>query len=508
MRASTSAAAAANAPAAVVLDGSRLTVAQVAAVAREEVPVALAAAALERARAAHRVAAEVAQRRPVYGRTTGVGANRTIAVPDADGSACGSDHGLRLLRSHTVGAGPLLSRDAIRAMLVVRLNQLAAGGSGVDPDLLGVLAEVLNRGLLPPVRRYGAIGTGDLPALAATALCILGERPWSGGSMPPYRIDPLDALAFINSNAATVGEAALACHDLLSLLDAGLVVAALSFAGLGGSTEPYAAPVHAARPAPGPRAVAARLRALLSDSLTEAEPRIQDPFCLRTLPQVQGAAQDALAALEGAVSAEMNAAGENPLVDAAAGEVFHHGAFLTAGLTVALDSARAALYQAAALSVARLAALMEPSLTGLRAFLADGPPASSGAMMLEYVAHAALADLRHQAYPAALGGAVLSLGVEEHASFATQAAWRLTAALPAYQTVLACELVAAVRALRLKGASGTPTGSGGHRGAGGLRAAFAQAAAALDPRTEDRPLDADVAVAAALLPALAELGRE
>jgi len=484
-------------PALVVLDGSRLSAAQVAAVARDDAPVAVAAAAVERVRAAHQVAGEVARRRPVYGRTTGVGANRTIAVA-VDSAA--DQHGLRMLRSHTVGAGPLLDRAAARAMLVVRLNQLAAAGSGVDPELLGALAEALNRGLVPPVRRYGAIGTGDLPALAATALCILGERPWSGGSMPPYPIDSLDALAFINSNAATVSEAALACHDLRRLLDAGLVVAALSFAALGGSPEPYAAAVHDPRPYRGQRAAATRLRALLAEAdgaggLAGHSGRVQDPFCLRALPQVHGAALDAFAELAPVITAEMNTAGENPLVDAGAGDVYHHGNFLTTSLTLALDKTRAALFHAAALSAARCAALMEPTLTGLRPFLADGPPASSGLMMLEYVAHSALADLRHHANPAALGGAVLSRGVEDHASFATQAAWRLTAALPAYETVLACELVTAVRALRLKGNTTDASTS--------LRAALAHAATALDPRTEDRPLDADLTTATELLPKLA-----
>ncbi len=484
----------------VVLDGSRLSGTQVAAVARRGVPVLVAAAAVERVRAAHRVAGEVAGRRPVYGRTTGVGANRTVTVAagsDSDGAAAG--HGLRLLRSHAVGAGPLLDRVAVRAMLVVRLNQLATAGSGVDPRLLGVLTEALNRGLVPPVHRYGAIGTGDLPALAATALCILGERPWSGGSMAPHPIGSLDALAFINSNAATVGEAALACHDLQRLLDAGLVVAALSFTALGGSPEPYAAAVHAARPGSGQGAAAARLRALLPTP-GAGSGRVQDPFCLRALPQVHGAALDAASELEAMVAAEMNAAGENPLVDTGAGDVFHHGNFLTASLTLALDKARAALFQTATLSAARTAALMEPALTGLRPFLADGPAASSGLMMLEYVANSALADLRLHATPATLASAVLSRGVEEHASFATQAAWRLTASLPAYEAVLACELVPAIRALRLKGNGGSQNLHGSHR----LHAVLACAAEALDPRTEDRPLDPDLAAATGLLLELAE----
>ena len=119
----------------------------------------------------------------MYGRTTGVGANRSVQVTDGG-------HGLRLLRSHAGGAGPMLSAPLARAMMVVRLNQLAAGGSGVDPAVLPVLAEALNRGLIPPVRSVGAIGTGDLGALASTALCILGERPWLDGTPAAVRPRP------------------------------------------------------------------------------------------------------------------------------------------------------------------------------------------------------------------------------------------------------------------------------------------------------------------------------
>src|SRR5882757_10077311 len=109
-------------------------------------------------------------------------------------------------------------------MLVVRLNQLAVGGSGVNPALLDVLVEVINSGLTPPLTRYGAIGTGDLTALATTALCIMGERPWVGGSLPVFRLGNTDALAFMSSNAATLSEAAVASHDLEQFLRAGLTV--------------------------------------------------------------------------------------------------------------------------------------------------------------------------------------------------------------------------------------------------------------------------------------------
>lgn len=135
----------------IVIDGTLLTCAQVARAAREDVTVAIAAAGVRRARDAWRVVREVTEAQPVYGRTTGVGANRVVDVEWEDADA----HGLRLLRSHAAGAGPLVAPEIVRAMLAVRLNQIAAGGSGVEPGVLQALADVLNLGLLPRCRSTG-----------------------------------------------------------------------------------------------------------------------------------------------------------------------------------------------------------------------------------------------------------------------------------------------------------------------------------------------------------------
>jgi histidine ammonia-lyase len=476
-----------------ILDGTSLTCAQVAAAARGQLRVEPGEHGRARARAAAEVAAAVAARQQVYGRTTGVGANRSLTVRSEDAPG----HGLRLLRSHAGGGGPLVAAELGRAMLVVRANQIAAGGSGVDPGVLDVLAECVNRGLSAPVPAYGAIGTGDLTALAMTALCLLGEREWRppAASPPRFAVAPADALAFISSNAATLGEAALACHDLSALLGAATVIAALSHLAADASAEPYAAAVQEARPHPGQKAVAAIMRALLAGKPGPSA-RIQDPYGYRALPQVHGPAVDAVGRAGQIVTSELNAASENPLIDVAGGTVWHNGNFHTAYVGLALDAARAALFQTAALSAARLGTLLEPSFTGLAPFLATDPPPSSGVMILEYVSHSAIADIRRLAGPAALGSAVLSRGVEEHAGFSTQSARATTDVIPAYRIVLACELVAAVRALRLRGIC--PGGTL-------LAQASELARRGLPADSADRPLDGDIAAAQDLLPQLAEL---
>ena len=482
----------------VMVDGATLSCADVAAVARRGAGVTIAPDGLARAAASHRVALAAVGRDALYGRTTGVGANGKVAVEPGGG------HGLRLLRSHAGGAGALASADVARGTLVIRLNQLAAGGSGADPAWLRAAASALNTGLTPEFRVLGGIGTGDLTALAATALALIGERAWRGpdGPVPrallPCAVADADALAFLSSNAATLAQATLAHQDLAGLLDAGLQIAALSHLALSGSAQPYAESVQAARPHPGQAATARRLRELLGPDTARPGDRVQDPYGLRALPQVHGAAAESLSHVERVLRVELNAAAENPLADARSGQVLHNGNFHGAYLTLALDSARLALCAAAALSPARLAALADPERTGLRAFLADGPEGSSGIMILEYTASAALAELRGLAAPVSLGTAVLSRGAEEHAAFSPQAARATAAMVPRLGTLLACELVAAVRALRQRGIE--PSGAR-------LRAVYGRCLRDLPADDEDHPLDTDIASAGRVIAALAE-GRE
>jgi histidine ammonia-lyase len=346
--------------------------------------------------------------------------------------------------------------------------------------------------LTPQFPVLGGIGTGDLTGLAATALTLIGERPWLGADGPltrallPDAVADADALAFLSSNAVTLAGAVLAHQDLAALLDAELEVAALSHLALAGSAQPYAEAVQAARPHPGQAVTARRLRELLGPDAAAPGARVQDPYGLRALPQVHGPAVDALGQVERVLHVELNAAAENPLVDAGSGRVLHNGNFHGAYLALALDAVRLAVCADAALSPARLAALTDPDRTGLRPFLAGGPDGSSGIMILEYTASAALAELRGLAGPASLGTAVLSRGAEEHAAFSPQAARAAAAMVPRLRTMLGCELVAAVRGLRQRGV--TPSGAR-------LRALYAQCLDRLPADDEDHPLDVDVAAA-------------
>ncbi|MEV6616840.1 aromatic amino acid ammonia-lyase [Streptomyces sp. NPDC051051] len=574
----------------VVLDGTTLTVGGLIALADGAAVPVLAPEARDRAVRSFRAGRRLAAAGRLYGRGTGVGAHRAVPV-DADDETA---HGLRLLRSHAGGAGTLLPARQIRAMLAIRANQLLAGGSGIHPSFIDALVEALRLGVHPAVNEYGAVGTGDLTALAQTGLTLLGERPWldsgsdeareadgsartggapegrtgggdgatargggegvpggpvpdggpvpagpvsdgvpvsagpvldggsalarpvlDGGSVPvgpagfgipawtgsasralpaPVVLRAGDALALLSSNALALAQASLGRHEVDRLLRATHAVAALSLAAVSGSAEAYAAPVHALRPYPGAARAAAEVRRLLGlpDRPRGEGRRVQDPYGFRAFPQVHGCALDAAERLREVVEVEINSASENPLLSPDGTAAHHHGGFFAAALGHALEAVNLTLLQTAQLSAARLTALGDPGLTGLPAFLAAGPASSSGTMILEYTANSALAELRSCAAPASVGHAVLSHGLEEAASFAGQAARQTLRAAQAYRTVLGCELVAAVRALRMHPAPPAVD-------------AFTVAAGALPGGTEDRPLTGDVTAATELLPLLAQL---
>ncbi|MFI6340115.1 aromatic amino acid ammonia-lyase [Streptomyces sp. NPDC050535] len=596
----------------VVLDGCSTGVADVVRLADGAARPVPGTEAMKRVEESWDAARQIAASGRVYGRSTGVGANRNEDVPTA--SAAG--HGLRLLRSHAGAIGEELPAREVRAMLAVRANQLLAGGAGLRPSVVTALCEALETGVHPAVNEFGSVGTGDIAALAQVGLALAGEHPWrrpgpggagssggrplggvaSGGRAPgrvaspgwahegvtadgrasgttpsaervaeaaasdgrlpealasagsasgavasvgavsggvasagsvsggvtswrasvgvaaegaysqvvgpePQLLDNNDALALISSNALTLGQAALALDELRGLIGATQVVAALSLIAVDGSHEAYAAPVHAARPHRGSVEVARRMRELIGAADRPVPPlgRIQDPYGFRCVPQIHGPAQDAADALEGVLTVEINAAAENPLISPEDMAAYHHGGFYQAQLALALDHFRLAVTQVARLSTSRLSTLNEPAYTRLRPFLADSEPASSGVMILEYAAAAALGDLRAFSAPASLGHAVLSRGVEEQASFASLAARQTLRACGAYRLVVGCELVAAVRALRQRGLRPDPELPAGR--------ALELAESVLDPEQADRPLTDDVGTAAVLLDRFTDIWR-
>ena len=430
-----------------------LTCEQICAIARDRERIGLAPAVAERLAAGHRAVRALAAQGPVYGRSTGVGALLTARVMDGPEPPDGTGEGL--LRSHATTAGPPLPNDQVRAMTAVRLEQIAVGRSGLGPATAGALVDLLNRDRMPTIGRFNSLGTGDVAPLARLALAL-----------PPGALDTGDGLALMSSNALTIGRAALAVVDLDRLLAAATVVTALTFLardGASGALHP-----SAAGPFRGPQHVARVLRELGAGSRRAA--RLQDQYGLRAAPQTLGIAVDSAATLREVVTALTIAGLENPLVltgpepplPAERATVVHHGGFHAVHLTAALDDAALGLARAAVGSVNRLALLTEPPPDADdppgpapagpgRLFLAGGPVTASGIMILEYTAAAALGTVRAAAVPAATQTAGLSRGVEQDATYAPLAADQLEDAIGAARVLVAVEMVAAVRAIRVRG---------------------------------------------------------
>jgi histidine ammonia-lyase len=484
----------------VVLDGATLRPEAVARIARAGARVELSVEARARNDAARRAADAVLSRgHDLYGVTTGVGPLRGMRLRDEDQL----DHQLKLLRSHACGAGWPLRAERVRAAMATRANQLGAGGAGVAAELLDALVDAINAGFLPFTRELGSLGTGDLTTLSDVALALLGEgQAWLGDELVDAdealraagieagRLGPRDGLAFMSSNAVSVGHAALLVVDARALLDTWLTVAALSFEAAAANPVVLDARLHVGRHQAGQMAVAERMRELLAGlrgrSREPTAAAIQDPYPFRALPQVDGVVHDALGALEETVIHELNFPGENPLIVADEELVLPNGNPHAAPLANAIDGLRTAVAQSAALIAARVSSLLDSSLTDLPPFLARHPGPESGALVVEYTAHAAAAEVRSLVTPVAAQSVAVSRGVESHSSLAPIAARRAHETLQALQVLIATELVVAVRALRL--ARHRPSGAG-------TRSLFELAAAKLNPDLEDRPLHPDIEAA-------------
>ena len=476
----------------IVLNGTG-TIADVVTLADRTEQVSISADVLAAVDRAHHRAAELSVRIPTYGRTTGVGANRTTRVQSED-----TDHGMRLLRSHAVDAGDPLADRTVRAMLAVRLIQLCTPGAGLDARILTGLADMLNEDALPQLLQYASIGTGDLAALAGTALTLIGERPASAPLTPmsPWGAD--SALPFMSSSALTVGRTCLALAELLRLERASSVIYMLSFLALDGNPSSFSPIAARAAAAPQVQAVAERLRWLsAADGRDDRGPaRIQDPYGLRVYPVAHASVVTSLDSLGRQLERTMNTAQENPLFDIDGDGVIHHGAFYQASLSLELDGATLALALTAPITHSRIRMLNDPDTNGHNAFLASSESGSSGLMMVEYVAAGAIAEIRAAAQPASVGTLVLSRGAEEDATFASQATQQLERSVAAYRVLLACELVGALRLLRQRGLHDRFTGV--------LGDALALAAG-LPWNDDDRDLRGDLAAAEELLDDLGRL---
>jgi histidine ammonia-lyase len=509
--------------ASVLLTGHDLAVADVEAVARRGADVRLDPAARDRMQRSRDVVDRlVAEEAVVYGVTTGVGAlaDRLIAGDDAEQLQ------ENLLLSHAAGVGEPLPREVVRAMLLLRANTFGLGFSGVRPVVAERLVDFLRLGVHPVVPAQGSVGaSGDLAPLAHLALPLIGRGHVElNGQVVPALIalretgldaltlGPKEGLALLNGTQLMSALGALLAADAERLLRTASVAAAMSVEAMLGTDVAFAAAYHAARPHPGQVQVAAELRRLLRDSGLQrshhaSAHKVQDPYSLRCVPQVHGAARDALAHLGRVLAIEMNGATDNPLVfpdgggaDVAAratggGLVISGGNFHGEPVALALDFAKLAIAELGSISERRTANLVDPRLNGgLAAFLGSDSGLESGLMLLQYTAAALASENKVLSHPASVDSIPTSANQEDHVSMGPIAGRHARTVLEHVERIVAIELVCAARALDLRIAA-----SDGARPGAGVAAAHARVRAVVPAWTRDREPGPDLDAATRLV---------
>ncbi|MEI7444670.1 MAG: histidine ammonia-lyase [Burkholderiales bacterium] len=402
----------------------------------------------------------VAAGEPVYGVNTGFGRLASVRIADAD---------LRTLQrnivlSHAAGTGEPMPAGVVRLMMALKLASLGQGASGVRPATLAMLGAMLERGLLPVVPCQGSVGaSGDLAPLAhlAAAMIGVGEIETQAGRRPaadalrdaglaPLELDAKEGLALLNGTQFSTAYALAGLFDAEDLLRAAIVTGALSTDAARGTDMPFDVRIHRLRGHPGQLDTAAAYRDLMAGSAIRAshrsgDERVQDPYCLRCQPQVMGAALDLLRQAATTLAIEANGVSDNPLILADPPQALSGGNFHAEPVAFAADMIAMAICEIGSLAERRIAMLVDPSLSGLPAFLTPRPGLNSGFMIPQVTAAALVAENRQRAFPASVDSIPTSANQEDHVSMAAHGARRLGAMAANARAIVAIEWLAAAQ---------------------------------------------------------------
>src|SRR4051812_21035998 len=494
-------------PTAVVLDGHSLTLDDVVAGAGQPGPGELAPAAPARMEQANAIVSALVESGAVaYGVTTGFGKLSEIAIPrDRLGELQ-----VNLVRSHAAGVGPLLPERETRAMMLLRANVLAKGYSGARAVLADTLLGMLNAGLYPPIPEQGSVGaSGDLAPLAHLALALIGEGRLTRGEesgkaaamlaragLSPVTLGPKEGITLINGTQAHTAIAALAIVDAHRLWQVAHLAGAMSLEALLGTPVAFDARIQDARGQLGQAASAALLRQLLNDSeIREShrygDPRVQDQYSLRCMPQVHGPVLDAIDFCAGVVGRELNAATDNPLVFADSGELLSGGNFHGQSVAMTLDFLAIALTNLATIAERRIDRLVHPDFNqGLTPFLTPDAGVNSGFMMAQVTAASLASECKLLSHPASVDTIPTDGNKEDQVPMAMGAAWKLRRIVGNVRNILAIELMCAAQGLEYR----LPL-KAGRGAAAGLR----QVREVIPTFVADRALSADIELLASAI---------
>ncbi len=447
-----------------ILGESRFTAEALAAVAREGARVALADGARRRIRAARKLVERwIAEGRVIYGMTTGFGMLSDVIIPAKDSRRLQEN----ILMSHAAGVGEPLDMETVRAVLVLKANDLARGQAGVRLETVDLLVACLNQGIHPVVPSQGSVGaSGDLAPLAHLSLVLTGrgeafyrgKRVSGRTALSKCGLDPLtleagEGLALVNGTQVMTAIGALALHDAVRLGKNADIVAAMSLEVLMGSRTEFDPRIHRARPHPGQAAVADNLLRITKESEIISSHkdcgRIQDAYTLRCSPQVHGASKDAAAYARKALETEMNSSTGNPVIFAEDETFLLGGNFHGQPVALALDFLGMGICEWGAISERRVERLVNPQLSGLPAFLVADGGLNSGFMLAQYTAAALVSENKVLAHPACVDSIPTSANKEDHVSMGTVSARKCRTILKNVEHVIAIEMLCAAQALDL-----------------------------------------------------------
>ena len=482
----------------ILITGHTLTLEELAAVCRENAPVALSPEAKQRILESRQVVDMlVDEAAVVYGITTGFGKFSDVTITQDECKQLQRN----LIVTHAVGAGEPFPRDVARGIMLLRVNNLAKGFSGTRLELVETLVAMLNRGVTPVIPQKGSLGaSGDLAPLSHMVLPMLGlgQAEYEGevlpgdvamarAGIPTVELVAKEGLALINGTQAMTSVGALAVYDAIRLMKTADIAAAMSFEANRGVKDALDPRVHAVRPHDGQMKTAANLRNLLlgSGNVTcQGEVRVQDGYSLRCVPQVHGASQDAINYVKSKVEIEMNAVTDNPIIFKETMEGISGGNFHGQPMAMAFDFLGIALSELANISERRLERLVNPNIGNVPAFLVKKGGLNSGFMIVQYSAAALVSENKVLAHPASVDSIPSSAGQEDHVSMGTIGARKAAEILGNVRRVLAMELMCACQAVDLLG--------GQEKLGKGTAPAYRAIRAVCDTLEDDRPLYEDI----------------
>ncbi|MBS4761296.1 histidine ammonia-lyase [Carnobacteriaceae bacterium zg-ZUI252] len=448
----------------VILDGKSLTLEDVVRVSREYAHCEISPDAIADVEASRKIVDDIVRdKRVVYGVNTGFGSLCNVSISQEDTVQLQEN----LIRTHSTGYGDPFPEDVVRAIMLIRINSLLKGYSGIRLLTIQTLLDMLNNRVTPHIPEKGSLGaSGDLAPLAHMVLPMLGlgkayyngellpgKEAMEKAGVPVIQLDAKEGLALINGTTVLTGVGALATHDAIELLKLSDIAGALSLEVHRGISSPFEEELHTIRPQSGQLATARNIRRLIEDSqltTVATAQRVQDPYTLRCIPQIHGASKDSIAYVKEKVEIEINSVTDNPIVTPQ-GHVISGGNFHGEPMAQPFDFLGIATSEIGNVSERRVERLVNKQLSGLPSFLVKHPGLNSGFMITQYACASLASENKILSHPASVDSIPSCENQEDFVSMGTTAARKAGEIVKNSRRIVATEILAACQALDLKG---------------------------------------------------------